>query len=72
MEVSADRHPPIQGGLGGLFRIQDPRTTDQPTVDLWVARTAPARPDSGHLVSRARIVTCNRTATERQHRKLNR
>jgi len=39
------------GGLGGLFRIRDPRTTNQPTFTLWWGHEAPPRPELGHFAA---------------------
>jgi hypothetical protein len=42
--ASADRQSRSRG-LGGLFRIRDPRVTDQPTSLFWLGDAALARPE---------------------------
>jgi hypothetical protein len=43
------------GGLGGLFRIRDPRTTNQPTSVLSPTDEAAPRPELGHFTAQPSV-----------------
>jgi hypothetical protein len=51
------------GGLGGLFRIRDPRTTNQPTTVLSLPDEAAPRPELGHFTAQPSVFEAQQFAS---------